>query len=208
MTNYTLIDTAGQLTAIIDQPTPIDQQPILGQRLLRQSPSMGQVAFTKPKLRMMGGEFSINGTIAAKYFLKKYTLPKRMSVAFPNTIIKQVRFDEVIFPGIKYKLFNNQQVNTFIASAYCGKDQACGFIFEEKPGEIIPIVYVKATNTLNTETACGSASLAYSILKNINTVTQPSKKTISIKKTRNQLIVTTVVKLVTDSSINNPIGRE
>jgi hypothetical protein len=191
--NYTLIDTAGQLTAVIDKSTKFIDQSIIGQQLLRQYPTMGQVAFVTPTIRMMGGELSINGTIAAQYFLKKYSKPMLMRVDFPKSIVKQVLKNEVIFSGIKYKLANDTITKT-IARNYCGNDKACGFIFEKNSGEIVPTVYVKATDTLITETACGSASLAYSLLTSETAVVQPSGQTIYIKRFSDKLQVSTICK--------------
>jgi len=195
MKEYTLIDTAGQLTAVIDEPINIADQAIIGQKLLSQYPTMGQVAFVNPSIRMMGGELSINGTIAAQYYLNKYRKPVLMTVKFEKSIVTQILNDEVIFSGIKYKLINtNVYKNT--ARQYCGTDVACGFIIEKNPGEIIPIVYVKSTDTLITETACGSASLAYYLLTGISRVVQPSSQTISIEETYDNYQISLIAKVV------------
>lgn len=216
---YTLIDTAGQLTAIIDQPITKRKRIKFSQNLLKRYPSMGQVAFINndvvPLIAMMGNELSINGSIAGAYWVmrqkERSTLTFKTSglnevlnaqykanictVKYPNSVVKAIQNEEVVLSGIKYRFIKSKnEISIESANSYCANDLAAGYVVEIKPGEIIPVVYVRDTNTLITETACGSASLAYSLLTGFKNITQPSGSVITIRRSSGTLSISTECK--------------
>jgi hypothetical protein len=203
----TIIDTAGQWTPIIYGIYSPHEMANIGQQLLGKYSLAGQVAFIDnrkkiPVASMMGNELSINGAIAAGYVLQQpFTTrdivisPTQTATNFPSSIIQSVTSKQVILTGIKYKLISKPgEVTLDKARRYCGDDLAAGYIIEKSPGEIIPIVYVKATGTLITETACGSASLSYYLLTGNKNVIQPSGKVINIYQNDDKLSISTTLK--------------
>lgn len=65
---------------------------------------------------------------------------------------------------------------------------AAGIIYYED-NRIQPVVYVSPTNSLIWESACGSGSIAYSLLTGRNEITQPSGEKISIKTNSNNISI-------------------
>lgn len=180
--NYTIINTAGQWTPVLEDNFNPKEKVKISCELMSQLPLAGQVAFTDqadyiPTTSMMGDELSINGTLASCYYIatqKKLSYVKfktssikqvlagkvtsnTTSVLFPKSIVISVSKSEVILSGIKYQLTCTPP-NLSQAKIYCGQNPAAGFILYNN-NRIIPYVYVRATNTLIQESACGSASL-------------------------------------------------
>lgn len=78
--------------------------------------------------------------------------------------------------------------------------QAWGIIFYKK-NKIQPIVYVKKTKSLVCERACGSGSLAFSLVKGYRKVIQPSGEIIKISKSKNKLGVSGKVKIIAEGFV-------
>lgn len=218
---FTIIDTAGQWTPVINRQFNTTRRAQIGRQLLSQFSQAGQVAFIYPVInsylvQMMGDELSVNGAIAGCYYLLNKLKANQVSfytsgintpingslknslvsVQFPASIIISATPDQVILTGIKYQFLNSTKPTLEKARQYCGQDPAAGFILSPTPGSIIPIVYVKATDTLTHETACGSASLAYFLKTKKGTIIQPSGKTITVKPTPNGYQITTSSKII------------
>lgn len=231
MTNkkpYLMIDTAGQLTPVFTQPVPRNQQAAVGAELLKKYPNAGQVAFlekrrkraTGYRARMMGGELSINGSLASAYVLAKKenkssvrlyvsglnrqveaSLGKSViSISLPLSVIKSVNGSIVFFTGIKFlvqrgfpkqkKLTQKQKTSL---DKMASSSPAAGIVFYKR-STIVPVVRVKATQTTVWETACGSGSLAYYLVTGQGKVKQPSGSTITINKNNDKLTITVPVK--------------
>jgi histidine racemase len=213
---YSIVDTAGQWTPIIEGVYSDSDKSLIGRVLLQTYPLAGQVAFIAAKKKlpcavMMGNELSINGTIAVatyassnklyasgvKEVLKAVFSNQQTTVTFPLSLVKSISGTVVQLTGIKYKLMKSaEKMDKDQLRRFCGSYPAAGVIYEKGPGVIIPIVYVKATNTLLEETACGSASIAYSILSGKEMVIQPSRQAIRIVRNSATLSVSTPVKRI------------
>ena len=80
---YSILDPAGNITALVESPVPVDKQPETAADLMRRHPEVEQVGFVRfdgltdgsvnVELRMAGGEFCGNASIcaAALYLLEK-----------------------------------------------------------------------------------------------------------------------------------------
>jgi diaminopimelate epimerase len=129
---YTIIDTAGQKTAVIAPSFPRGQQPLISKLLMTINPVIEQVAFlekftnspTRYRLQMMGNELSINGSLAGAYLLTKIKSTKKVnftisglnrqvtstikddsvSIDFPASIVKNVKGNVVYLKGITYQI--------------------------------------------------------------------------------------------------------
>jgi len=150
-----------------------------------------------PKLVMMGNELCINGTLAlASTFDKKgilYTSGFGKSVEYENvdgkTCIKLPLFFKrrdnlILFEGLGYKCIDKDiKVSKKQMAKLAEKYQLPAFgIVIYKNNKIKPIIYVKDTKSLVEETACGSGSIAVSIITGIEEIVQPTGETISVSK--------------------------
>lgn len=191
---YTLVDTAGQVTAVIDVPILRSQQPIVAKPLMKRIKNIGQVCFVEKQeniycLQMMGNELSVNGVTAGGFYLlnklrmesisvktsgiKDYIKITKSGVFFPKTIILNSTKNFVDFGGICYQLASNNIDEKKILRDLTKNRPAAGIIYNQK-NKIKPLIFVKATNTYVWETACGSASIAYSLVSGKKTIEQPS----------------------------------
>lgn len=161
-----------------------------------------------PFLNMMGGELCINGTIALASVCeekgKLYTSGLRNSIFYKNVGRKTS-----INLNINYKKLNNTVLLEGIGYIYLKnkiKDpkkllaQLCfqynfpafGILYFQN-NKIEPVVYVKQTNSLLEETACGSGSIAFSILTKKQNIIQPTGKEIRVEKYENIFCVSAEV---------------
>lgn len=69
-------------------------------------------------------------------------------------------------------------------------------IIKYRANKITPIVYVKNTNSLVWENACGSGSLVYSIYSSYSKIIQPSKQEILVKRFKKSFTIKVPVKIV------------
>jgi len=150
-----------------------------------------------PKLVMMGNELSINGTLALASTLGKqgilYTSGFAGPVTYRNvngkTCIKlSLSFKKegnlALFEGIGYKCIKEELRFSKGQLAKLAKKYhlpAFGIVIY-KNNKIKPIVYVKDTNSLVEETACGSGSIAINIITGIKKIKQPTGETILVSK--------------------------
>lgn len=162
-----------------------------------------------PKLLMMGNELSINGTLALGAMLSKksgmlLTSGYKGFVQYKNQkkctrIQLSIEYEKigniVLLNGIGYVfLKENKQISKSYLSKFCSKYDlpAFGVIFYKK-NRLIPYVFVKQTNSLFKETACGSASIVLNILTGKKLITQPTGKIITVEKNGNDFVISAEV---------------
>ncbi|MEX0895944.1 MAG: hypothetical protein WDZ94_03315 [Patescibacteria group bacterium] len=181
-----------------------------------------------PRLEMMGDELCINGTIASAFLISdllgtnqsdleiplltktiNFTVDRsRVTVQFPlSSLVKDVLENRVILAGISYQIIpgipKRQKLTNLqkqILNNLAKTNPAAGLIFYEN-NVIKPVIYVKKTNSVIWEQACGSGSLAFSLSTGITQVTQPSKEVITIKATNDTLSISTTA-LKTTRKVN------
>ncbi len=167
-----------------------------------------------PKLTMMGNELSINGTIAFASQLGKkgklITSGITSPVFFSNingrtTIELELGFKKlnntVVLEGIGFILLDVKP--TYLKKTL--KDLAIKYnlpafgsiLYKER--KLNPFVYVKDTNSLFRETACGSGSISLNILTGLEKVLQPTGETIIVKRTKNRFTVEAKVVTIGES---------
>lgn len=161
-----------------------------------------------PYLNMMGGELCINGTIALASLCGKqgklFTSGLQSPIFYQNTkgktsialTINYKKIDNtILLEGIGYIFLKNKVKNPKIfLRKLCSQYNLLAFgIIYFQDGKIIPNVYVKPTNSLFEETACGSGSIAFSILTRKINITQPTGKTIVVNKKGNSFVITAQV---------------
>jgi hypothetical protein len=173
--------------------------------------SIDQVGYLRQnKFTMMGGELSINGTLAAAYLIKNTTVingypfiknKNNITVIFPITLIRSVSNNIVKLDGISYYLINKlpskktiTRAQIKILSELTKESPASGIIYY-KDGCIVPLIYVKCTNTYVWERACGSGSLAYAIISGESKVIQPSGEILIININQNISVTANVKEL-------------
>lgn len=141
------------------------------------------------RLTLMGNELCVNGTIAFASTLSskgkfntsgvddyiEYKNVNGLTSIRLNITLKQ-EGDIVIFPGIGYLCTNKRlkitkPIMLDLASMY--NLPAFGVVFY-KNNYINPTVYVKQTNSLIDETACGSGSIAVSLITGYREIIQPT----------------------------------
>ncbi len=168
-----------------------------------------QVGFIKKSdgissLEMMGGELCINGTIALASQLgirgKLKTSGLNSDVNFKNK--KGISYLELLlpfkrdanvicFPGIGFINSNTRVYQSKKRLAQLAKKYslpAFGSISYQND-KLVPYVYVKNTNSLFEETACGSGSIVCSILTGYSKIIQPTGESISIRQRGDIFIV-------------------
>ncbi len=198
---YKLVDTAGQITAVILSETKREKQPLISKKLMSYNPKIEQAVFIeKNRIQAMGNELCINGSLAGGYLsgnsiIEISGLNKPVKFAkqngfilarFPRSLLQSRIRNIIQLTGIVYIISNNKRMANKIflkklASNYGAP--ASGIIFYKK-GAIKFLIYVKDTNSLVWENACGSASLAYSLFSNYKKIKQPSGSFIEIKSTK------------------------
>jgi len=196
---YSLVDTAGQITAVVFSETKREKQSFISRKLMSQNPKIEQVVFIeKNRIQTMGEELCINGSLAGAYlidipivtisgldepvkFVKKN---KFISGQFPRYLLQNKKENIIQLTGIVYIISNNKKLANKkflkkLANSY--KAPASGIIFYQT-NTIKPLIYVKNTNSLVWEKACGSGSLSYSLFSGYSKIKQPSGQYITIKK--------------------------
>lgn len=223
---FTLIDTGGQITAIVCDNVRKEKYPKIARDLMNADKTIEQVGFIEgdklqPRFQMMGGELSINGTLAAAYFIsQKYnissfelktsglnepvrvdTVENEVYALFPKSIVISSTNKKVIFDGMSYIMKNENQTMSetsrweTILKKETVSNPASGVIFYNE-NKISPLIYVKATNTLVWENACGSGSLAFYLLSGVKNIIQPSKQIIYINDEGEFYSVATTAKFI------------
>ncbi|MBL7158877.1 hypothetical protein ISS85_00155 [Candidatus Microgenomates bacterium] len=232
--NFVIINPLGNITALVKDSVSKNRRPAVANEIMGQFPRIEQVGFiVDNKLEMMGGELSINATLAFGYYLaqklKRNSLKLKTSglsdsVKFQKTKnnassillsipgIKKSRvngFDFVDLKGIAYFVIKKSFAKKDYLSAFKTikkrfgqtiKQKAWGVIFYNK-NSICPIVYVKDTNTIVEENACGSGSLAFYLIKGKEKITQSSGQIMQIKKRGNVFAIKGQVRIISDKQI-------
>lgn len=208
------IIAGGNLTALVDEQLQDTNK--LTQDLLLEVEQVGYVSYKEnsPKLKMMGNELSVNGTIAFAYSLGDkgelltsgvdkskilYSNQKnKTTIKFPINP-KIVEKNIVLLDGIGYliqkKSGSNKQFKKK-ARFYCKQFNLPAFgLVEYQKNRIYPTVYVKSTNSLVEETACGSGSIAFSAYSGLSEIIQPSGEKISVIIDKTKQLVTISAKV-------------
>lgn len=167
---------------------------------------IGFVDYTNgiPKLTMMGNELCINGIIAFASTLSRSGKMYASGLSEPfeyknrgsftsidiNLPFKKIQ-NIILFPGIGFIYLKRKKRNikSYLQNL-CKKNAlpAFGLVYLEE-NKITPYVFVKETNSLFQETACGSASITISLLEGLKNVIQPTGKIIRILRNRNRFTV-------------------
>ena len=205
----------GNLTALVNKQLNQDFN-IFTKDLLLEVEQVGYVSYDKniPKLKMMGNELSVNGAIAFAYSLgdKGELLTSgvgKSKVLYSNqknkTTIKLpinpkiVEKNIVLLDGIGYLIQKKSaSIKQFEEKArfYCKQFNLPAFgLVEYQENKIYPTVYVKDTNSLVKETACGSGSIAFSTYSDLSEIIQPSGEKISVIINEANNIITVCAKV-------------
>ena len=190
----------GNSTALV-YDCPVSNRKKIINELLKEVEQVGFVSqkATPPELEMMGGELCINSTLAFASTLGEsgklatsglinpipyFNLNNKTTIQIPVEYEKKDNI--ILLDGIGYILFDNKDrsmVTKSELSNLCRKHHLPAFggiIFDGN--KITPYVFVESVDSFVKETACGSGSIAFSILSGCQNVIQPSGKTISVEK--------------------------
>ena len=195
---FNIYNPGGNITALVkNKDYDYDFIKKINDYILDKYKDVEQVGFIKDnELRMAGGEFCINASRCAIYYLNKFNINELKIL--DKTITGEVNKNVVT---IKYSidkdinsLINNNIVDLGgITLVFLDKEtndklvknkdkeyiekkikniksdsKAIGIVLTNK-NEIYPFIWVKDINTLYFETACGSASIAYALTNYLNT---------------------------------------
>jgi histidine racemase len=178
-----------------------------------------QIGFIKKnRLEMMGQELCINATIAFASELENkgflYTSGLTNKVIFSNTknttnieLEMSIKRDNniILFPGIGYLVtFSKTKINKSFLSNMADKYRlpAFGLSYFRK-GKIETYVFVKDTNSFIKESACGSASIATSIVTGQNRIIQSTDQIITVKINNEKIKVSAKVTKTKDNCVIN-----
>jgi len=214
MKSYRLVDTAGQITAVITTPIQPGQLPKLANAIMRKNPRVEQVGYLQgDTFQMMGNELSINGLISGAFLLSRagqingldfVVTPSTITLSFPNSLVKYVdSVNQIVeLQGIAYQVISGFPKRKTISSKtkillqkLATSSPASGIIYYQD-GRIRPLVFVKATNSYVWENACGSGSLATALITKQPNIIQPSGQQICFQFTSKNIVVTTTAKEV------------
>ncbi len=200
----------GNSTLLVKGYKSRDKEAII-KKYLGKVEQIGFISYPRgiPKLLMMGNELSINGTLALAAMLTKksgrlltsgykgfvqYKNQKQYTKIQLNIVYEKID-NIVLLNGIGYVfLKGNKKINKNYLSNFCSKYSlpAFGAIFYKK-NRLTPYVYVKQTDSLFKETACGSASIVLNILTGKKLITQPTGKIITVEKNGNDFVISAEV---------------
>lgn len=212
MKKFKLINTAGQITAVITDKISSSDLSQIAKSIMDNNPIVEQVGYLDGRnFRMMGGELSINGLIAGAYLIRSSGKINEfnfeisgdtLTLSLPRSLLISVTRDVVKLQGITYKLIPSLPSSRLVSpntkmilQALAQETAASGIIYYQE-SEIKPLIYVPATDTLVWENACGSGSLATALITNQSVITQPSGQTIGFQFTNKNIVVTTTAKEV------------
>lgn len=211
--NYKIINTAGQITAVITEEIIKSDLPQIAKAIMEANPTIEQVGYLQNNdFQMMGGELSINGLIAGATLLgdyqsiNGYTFKVRpnnqISLTLPRSIVISQRESVIKLQGITYQLIAGIPRNRIITPMVKQKllelaqdTTASGIIYYEQ-SNIMPLIYVPATDSYVWEKACGSGSLATALFTRKYCISQPSGQLLVFSFTNKNIIVTTTSKEV------------
>ena len=141
----------------------------------------------------MGNELCINGILAFTSTLQKsgklYTSGIARPIEYQNAnltcINLQINYSRpetniINLEGIGFYISNTQVVPNLEKFAKKYNQPAFGFIYY-KNSQIFPTIFVKETNSLISESACGSGSIAFNIFSGLNKIVQPTGEIITVE---------------------------
>lgn len=209
---YRLVDTAGQITAIITSNIPTESLAQAAIQIMRSNKRVEQVGLLRrDSFTMMGGELSVNALLAAAYLLNQsgtinnlsYTVvDSTVSLLLPCSLVLSQTKDTVVLRGISYRIVPGIPTTKRLTAKMKSelqqlvKNSPAGGLIYYRNNRIFPLVYVPSTNTYVWENACGSGSLAFSLITGVTDVVQPSGQNIRIKNNKSNILVTTSAKEV------------
>ena len=179
---YQLVDTAGEISAIVLSSVTDDAMPKVAKLIMWKNKAIEQVGFlSKDTFRMMGGELSVNGMLAAEFLrtgARTIRIPRSLLLSVTNNIVTYNGMTYVLFPNPpSTKTVNSDQKK--ILQKLCKTNPASGIIYY-KNASITPLIYVRATNTYVWEQSCGSGSVAYALFSGRKIIQQPSGSVVRI----------------------------
>lgn len=205
---------AGGNSTLLVWNCPSDQKKKVIDRYLGKVEQVGFIEETKKglsKLVMMGDELCINSTLSLASQLPNSGLlltsginkPIRYENIGKNTYIElDITFKKIgniiLLPGIGFICTN---IKPEISKSYLAKSAnkynlpAFGIVFYQN-NKITPYVFVKGTDSLFEETACGSGSIACALVTGFRNIIQPTGEVITVINNKNGLIIGSRVILV------------
>lgn len=211
--DYKLVDTAGQITAVVFGEMKRERQSPVAKSLMKNDPRIEQVVFiVRNRIQTMGNELCINGSLAGAFLtidpkieisglnkLVRFTKENgSISGKFPINLLINKTQNLIQLTGIVYIISNNKKLtnkNSLSKLANKYSVPASGIISYEE-NKIKPLIYVKDTDSLVWENACGSGSLAYSIFSGFKKIKQPSNKFIEIERDERYFTIKVDAKIV------------
>lgn len=164
-----------------------------------------------PQLTMMGGELCVNATLALASQLgpsgriRTSGLSNVVEYANANertivslTLPYRCEGNTVLLPGIGF-IVTNSSLPTAKSGMRTLADKYYLPAFGQitvKDRQIEPYVYVRATDSLIKETACGSGSIATAIILNRSEIIQPTGQTIRVERDGGKFHISTHVEHV------------
>lgn len=177
-----------------------------------------QIGFVQGnRLEMMGSELCINSTIAFASQLPEkkgelFTSGIKGAIKYSNSdtqttielpIIATVDKNIVLLPGIGF-LCETKDINITkeLLLNFCQLYNLPAFgVAIYKNNQLTPYVYVKETDSLIKETACGSGSIAVSLFTGLQKIRQPTGACISVRIEKNNIAISAQVKEVKNYDI-------
>ncbi|MEK9178709.1 MAG: hypothetical protein AAB801_02930 [Patescibacteria group bacterium] len=186
---------------------PVTRRKELVAKYLARYEQVGFVTISElriPTLSMMGNELCINATLALASSLGqtgqlytsgldtpiRYTnSQKQTSIKFQMETLRTGKI--VILSGIGYVLLrDSSRVSKSLLRGFSEKFNLPAFGAIITDGyKMTPVVYVKDTDSMIYETACGSGSIALNVLINAEKILQPSGEEIKVKRKQNTFTV-------------------
>ncbi len=182
----------------------------------------------KNYFEMMGNEFSGNGCRAAtlaflnnnpgkiSFFasgINKIIIGKinngNATVTIPSQKVNFIKISNTIYSTVIFNTLmiisaNNIKDKSKIIEKYSDKYNAIGFMSYQKQGNQIklnPWFWVKETNSLINETACGSGSIVVAKLLTKSTIFQPSGQSLKIGFNKQSINLSGPIKLLTTYNV-------
>lgn len=201
---------AGGNSTLLAWNCPNEEKANLSKHYLGEVEQVGFISVKRggTALEMMGRELCINATIALASLLEKsgrlltsgLCKPLRFSnkdgiTSLELPLVYRKKSNFVLFPGIGFKYTEkiSQPTKEYLRKL-CNTYGLPAFgIAIYKNGVLTPYVYVKETNSLFKETACGSGSITATIFTGDRNIVQPSGETISVELTKSSIVVSAKV---------------
>ncbi len=209
----TFLAAGGNPTALIwDAPTT--QRTELTKQYLAQAEQVGFIETQKiPTLTMMGGELCINGLLSLASTLEEkgvivtpaiseqipYENKNNQTTILLKNFTYQINDKIILLSGIGFIIMKPSEVISkaeLKAHAVKHNLPAFGAIYIQDD-TITPHIFVEQTDTLITETACGSGSIATHLITGKNKIIQPTGEAICIEKIGDDLRISARITEIT-----------